>query len=79
MEILNIILNIVIRKIAFPFLMIMSLKRTKIKKIEYQPYSVYNLMVFGEVPFSIALKYLHWQEYFSLDFQVKPSGGAHFY
>ena len=38
------------------------------KKLEYQLNSVYDLRVREEVPFSITLKKLHWQEYFSLDF-----------
>ena len=42
--------------------MTMSLKSTKMKKVEYELSSVYDLRVRGEVPFSIALKKLHWQE-----------------
>ena len=36
-------------------------------------------MVRGEVPFSITLKNLRWQEYSPLDFQVNLSDRAHFY
>ena len=49
------------------------------KKLEYQRYSLYDLRVREEVPFSITLKNLYWQEYSFLDFQENLSGGAHFY
>ena len=49
------------------------------KKLEYELNSLYDLRVRGEVPFTITLKNLHWQEYSSLDFQVNLSGGAHVY
>ena len=49
------------------------------KKLEYQLSSLYDLRVHGEVPFSIILKNLYWQEYSLLDFQENLSGGAHFY
>ena len=49
------------------------------KKLEYELNFVYDLRVCEEVPFTITLKNLHWQEYSSLDFQVNLSGGAHVY
>ena len=49
------------------------------KKLEYELNSLYDLRVRGEVPFTITLKNLHWQEYSSLDFQVNLADGAHVY
>ena len=49
------------------------------KTLEYELNSLYDLRVPGEVPFTITLKNLHWQEYSSLDFQVNLSDGAHVY
>ena len=48
------------------------------KKFEYQFNFVHDLRVSGEVPFSVTLKNLHWQERSSLHFQVNLSDGAHF-
>ena len=49
------------------------------KKLEHELDSAYDLRVRGEVPFTITLKNIPWQEYSSLDFQVNLSGGAHVY
>ena len=49
------------------------------KKLEHELNSVFDLRVRGEVPFTITLKNLHWQEYSSLDFQENLSDGAHVY
>ena len=49
------------------------------KKSEYQLNSVYDLWVRGEVPLSITLKNLRWQEHTSLNAQVNISGRAHLY
>ena len=49
------------------------------KKLEHELNSVFDLRACGEVPFTITLKNLHWQEYSSLDFQLNFSDGAHIY
>ena len=40
------------------------------KKSQYQLNSVFDLRILGEVPFSINLKNLRWQEHSSLNFQT---------
>ena len=53
-------------------------KNIKSKKVEYHRNSVYDLRVLGKVRFLIILEKLHWKDYSSLNFQVNPSGRAHF-